>query len=160
MDDTSNLYISNTPWVLISWVFKYISPWNESQRILLMIKSTLVQVMAWCHQATIHYLNRFWQDIRYHLPSLGHNELKGLNGLNTRSINSPTDPFNSLWPSDTIWQHRYESTLVQILACCQTAPNHYLNQCWLIISEVLWHSDSPDGSFSGYLFLTAWYQIW
>ena len=23
-------------------------------------KSTLVQVMAWCHQATSHYLNQFW----------------------------------------------------------------------------------------------------
>ena len=24
--------------------------------------------------------------------------------------------------------------------CCLTAPSHYLNQCWLIISELLWHS--------------------
>ena len=29
---------------------------------------------------------------------------------------------SSLWPSDIIW--------------CLTAPSHYLNQCWLIISEV------------------------
>ena len=26
------------------------------------------------------------------------------------------------------------------MACCLTAPSHYLNQCWLIISMVLWHS--------------------
>ena len=26
------------------------------------------------------------------------------------------------------------------MACCLTAPSHYLNQCWLIISKVLWHS--------------------
>ena len=26
------------------------------------------------------------------------------------------------------------------LACWLTAPSHYLNQCWLIISEVQWHS--------------------
>ena len=32
------------------------------------------------------------------------------------------------------------STLVQVMACCLTAPSHYLNQCWLIISTVLWHS--------------------
>ena len=32
------------------------------------------------------------------------------------------------------------STLVQVMACCLTAPSHYLNQCWLIISKVLWHS--------------------
>ena len=25
------------------------------------------------------------------------------------------------------------------MACCRTAPSHYLNQCWLLILEVLWH---------------------
>ena len=47
---------------------------------------------------------------------------------------------NSLWPSDTIWQQRSGSTLAQVMACCLTAPSHYLNQCWLIISKVQWHS--------------------
>ena len=47
---------------------------------------------------------------------------------------------NSLWPSDAIWWQRSGSTLVQVMACCLTAPSHYLNQCWLIISKVLWHS--------------------
>ena len=26
------------------------------------------------------------------------------------------------------------------MACCLTAPSHYLNKCWLIISKVEWHS--------------------
>ena len=26
------------------------------------------------------------------------------------------------------------------MACCLTAPSHNLNQCWLIISKVWWHS--------------------
>ena len=26
------------------------------------------------------------------------------------------------------------------MACCPTVPSHYLNQCWLIIKGVLWHS--------------------
>ena len=47
---------------------------------------------------------------------------------------------NSLRPSDTIWRHRSGSTLAQVMACCLTAPSHYLDQCWLIISKVLWHS--------------------
>ena len=42
---------------------------------------------------------------------------------------------DSLWPSDTIWRHKYGSTLAQVMACCLTAPSHYLNQCWLIISK-------------------------
>ena len=48
--------------------------------------------------------------------------------------------FNSLGPSDAICRWRSWSTLVQVMACCLTAPSHYLNQCWLIISKVLWHS--------------------
>ena len=47
---------------------------------------------------------------------------------------------NSFWPSGAIWQHSYRSTLAQVMACCLMAPSHYLMQCWLIISEVLWHS--------------------
>ena len=26
------------------------------------------------------------------------------------------------------------------MACCLTAPSHYLNQWWLLINETLWHS--------------------
>ena len=44
--------------------------------------------------------------------------------------------FNSLWPSDTIGWYRSGSTLAQVL----TATSHYLNQCWLLIRKVLWHS--------------------
>ena len=48
--------------------------------------------------------------------------------------------FNSLWPSDAIWRQRSGSTLAQVMAWCLTAPSHYLNQCWLIIRKVEWHS--------------------
>ena len=53
--------------------------------------------------------------------------------------------FNSLRPSDAIWRHRSGSRLAQAMACCLTAPSHYLNQCWLIISKVYLHSS--DGNF-------------
>ena len=40
------------------------------------VKSTLVQEMAWCHQATSHYWNQCWpRQIFYHMSLLGHNEL-------------------------------------------------------------------------------------
>ena len=35
---------------------------------------------------------------------------------------------------------RTRSVLAQVMAYCLTAPSHYLNQCWLIIGEVPWHS--------------------
>ena len=52
--------------------------------------------------------------------------------------------FNSLWPCDAIWRQRSVSTLAQVMACCLTAPSHYLNQCWLVISEVQWYSYSGN----------------
>ena len=44
-----------------------------------------------------------------------------------------------LWTSETLRWHRSGSILVQVMACCLTAPNHYLNQCWLIICKVQQH---------------------
>ena len=49
-------------------------------------------------------------------------------------LSNDVNSFNSLWPGGTIWQHRSGSTLAQVMACCLTAPNHDLNQCWLIIN--------------------------
>ena len=43
---------------------------------------------------------------------------------------------NSLWPCQAIWRDRFGSTLT----CCLTAPNHYLNQCWLLVDETMLHS--------------------
>ena len=51
---------------------------------------------------------------------------------------------NSLWPSDVIWRQGSNSTLAQVMACCLTAPSHYLNQCWLINSKVQWHSSEDN----------------
>ena len=54
---------------------------------------------------------------------------------------------NSLCPGDAIWRHKSGPTLDQVMACCLMAPSHYLNQCWLIIKGVLWHS--PESNFTG-----------
>ena len=62
--------------------------------------------------------------------------------------------FNSLWPSDTIWQQRSGSTLAQVMACCLMARSHYLNQCRLIMNEDLWQS--PDSNFPA---IYWWYQL-
>ena len=57
--------------------------------------------------------------------------------INAVDFGSPF-AFNPLWPNDAIWRQGSRSTLVQLMACCLTAPRHYLNQCWLIIIKVLW----------------------
>ena len=45
----------------------------------------------------------------------------------------------SLWHSVAIWRHRSGLRLARVTACCLTAPSHYLNQCLLIITEMLWY---------------------
>ena len=47
---------------------------------------------------------------------------------------------NSSWPTGTMWWQTSGSTLAQVMACYLLAPSHFLNQCWLVISEVQWHS--------------------
>ena len=42
----------------------------------------------------------------------------------------------TVWPSDAIWRHRSAQTLAQVIGCCLTAPNDYLNLCLLIINEI------------------------
>ena len=39
-----------------------------------------------------------------------------------------------VWFSGAIWPHSFASILAQAMACCLTAPSHYLNQYWLIIN--------------------------
>ena len=39
-------------------------------------KSTLVQVMAWCRQATAHACANADPDLCHHMVSQGHNELR------------------------------------------------------------------------------------
>ena len=139
-------------------------------------KSTLVQVMAWCRQATSHYLNQCWPRflppygvtrpqwvniIWVHLwaiqelPSTHTFSADSLNSINQIWVQLANDKdgllqyccdvhgygINLLRPSncDTIWRHKFGSTLAQVMACCLMVRSHYLNQCWLIISKVQWH---------------------
>ena len=102
--------------------------------------SILAQVMAWCLKAPSHYLNHCVFIMSIHIPVRAIT-LKifqpSIIEINLKIIYLK---FHSLGPSDAIWCWRSWSTLVQVMACYLTAPSHYLNQCWLTISKVLWHS--------------------
>ena len=67
------------------------------------------------------------------------------------------ESINSLCPSDAIRRHRTTSTSAQVMACCLMAPSHYLNQCWLIIDKVQWHSG--DGNFTKDTSITNLFKI-
>ena len=75
-------HISNFQANLSHWWLRYLV-WNRLRWVLKYLnddKSTMVQVMAGCHQATSHYLTWVSDDLDlcHHLASLGHNELKWL----------------------------------------------------------------------------------
>ena len=100
-------------------------------------KSTWVQVMAWCCQTTGHYLSQYWPRFMslYDLTRpqwFTRNRCVSKNCKNRFHFTF----VNSLGPTDATWRQRTESTLAQIMACYLTVPSHYLNQCWLISSEV------------------------
>ena len=40
------------------------------------------------------------------------------------------------WVLYTNRQHKPESALTRVMACCMTAPSHYLNQCRCLVSVV------------------------
>ena len=52
----------------------------------------------------------------------------------------PTGPVrvNSPQTSETLWGHKSGSTFDLVMVCCLTTSSHYMNQCWLVISELLW----------------------
>ena len=87
-----------------------------------------------------------------HLRAIKHTSRMHIN----QSILLPKPLIISLRLSDTIWWHRSGSTLAQVLTCCLTAPSHYLNQCWLLINGVLWHS--PMTNFIGRYQFIKWVE--
>ena len=119
--------------------------------------STLAQVMVCCLTAPIHYLNQ------YRLIALGEVSWLSSEGkltwkvqdlyswlavenyqFRTITIFLLAQWVNSSWPCDATWRHKPGSTLVQTMACCLTPPSHYLNQCWLTIRKVQWHSSEDN----------------
>ena len=73
-----------------------------------------------------------------------------LQTTNTRIATIFDRPFLTilnLTPVDSLWCHRSESTLVRVMACCLTAPSHYLNQ-YSLTDVARWHS-TLRGQFHG-----------
>ena len=110
------IFLNENAWIRIKISLKFV-PQGPINNI-----PALVQIMAWRRP--------------------GDKPLSGpiMVGLPTHICVTRPQWVNWLWPCDTIWRQRSGSTLAQVMAWCLMAPSHYLNQCWLIITEVLWHS--------------------
>ena len=95
----------NFRYVTFKWI-SVIDGWGISCEIALLWmslnftddQSTLVQVMAWCRQATSHYLSQCWP-----------------RSMSPYGVTRP-QCVNSVSPGDAIWHQRAWSTLVQIIS--------------------------------------------
>ena len=63
---------------------------------------------------------------------------------------------NNVYPRDAVWRHRPGSTFTQVMACCLTAPGYYLNQCWLIICQVMCHSHESNCTVN---YQDIWFEV-
>ena len=110
--------------------------------------------------APSHYLNEYWfliDVVMCHLPqsdfsvsaqaTILYNKFENYIFKNTST--SPRGQWVNHWRvkmksqsllGNSIWRHTSGLTLAQVMAWCLTAPSHYLNQCWLTIKDILWHS--------------------
>ena len=60
--------------------------------------------------------------------------------------------FNSLWPSDAIWQHKTGSTLAQVMACCLTAVKSQAKSIHFHSRKCIWKCRLQNG---GHYFVSA-----
>ena len=82
-------------------------------------KSTLVQVIAWCCQATSQYLSQCWPRFMSPYGVTRQHVLTHCGFVNPHGIMD----FDQHW-------------FRQWFGCCLTAPSHYLNLCWLIVYKI------------------------
>ena len=100
--------------------------------------SAFCVLCRWLEKTVEQTVDSLWFETPYRSYDISVTYLYVCHDISRFTFNDPI--FNPLWPSDTIWRHGSVSTLAQIMVCCLMAPSHYLNQFWLIIREVRWHS--------------------
>ena len=105
-------------------------------------KSTLVQVMAWCRQATSHYLSQCWPSslspYGVTRPQWVNSLDPGIYGSNFISIFykliTQNSSFGTHMEIDFRWMPQNltnkKSTSFQVLAWCREAASHYLSIFW------------------------------
>ena len=72
-----------------------------------------------------HYLNQWWLFVNCGSWGINFIDIS----INKHKFSVNKNSFNSLWFGDAIWRHISGWTVAPVMACCLTAPSHYLNQC-------------------------------
>ena len=111
-------------------------------------KSTLVQVMAWCHQATSHYRRQCWPRS---LVSLGHNELIFWLLISDALVPYVTRSSGAMVLTTTV-RCRYNTVQYHMLLHSATVTG---------AEHIKWHSQkTPDISPSWASYWVSFVRIW
>ena len=93
----------------------------------------LCEIHHWSHTGPVKQAENVSIPWRHH----------AVNGSTQKKYNNNIAHYTGvylLWPSGVIWRQIFRPIVVQVMACCMMAPNHYMNPCLLIIGKILWHS--------------------
>ena len=133
----------------IPYVFNDLAHWGRD-KMAVISQTTFSNVFSWMKMYDFRLRFQWSLFLRFQLTKFRHSD----NGL------APSR--HALWLSGAIRRQWYGPTSAQMMACRLTAPSRHLNQCWLIIKDVLWHlskshfARSPNFNhtmcFAGYTF--------
>ena len=87
--------------------------------------SKLAQVMAWCRQATSHYLSQCWPRS---LSPYGVTRLQSVDSWRHRSGSTLAQVMASHLTAPSHCIKRSGSTLARVMTSCMTAPSHYIKK--------------------------------
>ena len=136
-DNTARLPLNNVIWCMLmklqnhspirAWISNYILAYHA------LISNILVKEVLWLQRITPWPAWIIWSSSRW---------TRGLHKI-TKILLIP------FWETILfIWWYRSGWTFVLVMACGLTAPSHYLNQCWVIVSGVHWHSPKNNSSMN------------
>ena len=118
----------NLSWIIISGVYSIKSLWPSDAVTRQGTESTLAQLMEVSWVRSPHTADHFQANVTSTCP------LKA--SVDCRLPASDSIEIYLSWDQIPI----YIGSVTMLMASCLKAPSHYLNQCSLIISKVLWHS--------------------
>ena len=124
----------------------YLNPQDINPYIVLKIHTFEITAISTRPKMTSHEFealrNLSGYDLNRNKNDLNANETDFIHTSHVEKCQTFHPGFNELTHCGlaTPYGKRSGSTLAHVMVCCLTAPSHYLNQCWLIISKVLWHS--------------------
>ena len=122
-------------------------------------KSTLVQVMAWCHQVPNHQLN-VDSDLRLHITSLGHNELRKRKWHHILTISNDADVWHiaPCMSSSVCYAHIHWVTSVWFL-CPRSMLYHKLMIKFCQIWQIKMSGKQHQQSLTIYFYLCTAFSL-